>query len=308
MPKRTPKPAYWVPDDALSPRCPLVLADMNREGRIVAVLAAPSEWAVGGSAFDMLSKGRRTVAWMTEQMRGGVSCPMLVPVGEDVWMVDPRGYLSTGLMLLTRCPASAAVVAALAESRMLGNVVRHPDLLHADVLSSDEETHAAVRAMLSYWDAVDACIPRAGTNGDVYGNIAEPMRLIRTVAELCGCEVLGLSVADGLAQCRFEAACDLPMFGTMLLLVSACLRRHGAGRFSASLQDGGEGIALTLTAAMPRGKDLSVSPEVTFCRTLAERNLQIFDAETRDGVFCLHMCVVRKDFSLLGIKAEHGLR
>lgn len=309
MPKCSQKLTHWVPDDAPSTRCPFVLADMNREGRIVAASAVPSEWAVGGSVFHLLSTQRHVMTWLTEQMRGGVPCPMLIPVGDAVWTADPRLYLSTGLLLWTRCPASAAVVAALAESRMLGNVVLHPDIIvRASTLPADDETHAAVRAMLSHWDAVGACLPRAQTDAGTQKTVAELLRLIRTVADLCGCEVPAISVADGLEQCTYGAAYDLPMFCAMILLISAGFRRHGMGRFSVSLQDGGEGVAVTITAAVPRGKGIAASSEVAFCRTLAERNRQIFDAETRNGAFCLHMCVVRKDFSLLGIKAESELR
>ena len=211
MPKRKQRTTHWVPDNAPMAVSPFVLADMHREGQIVAASGVPTEWAVGTRVFSHLSVPRHMAAWLTERLREGALDPMLIPIGEQVWTVDPCLYLSTGLLFWTHCPASASVIAALAESGMLDRVVLHPDLPCAEVLPADEKTHAAVHTMLSRWDAVRACMPRVSPHTDTQETVAELLRLIRTTAEFCGCEVTSVSVAESLALCAYEAEYDLPM-------------------------------------------------------------------------------------------------
>jgi len=151
-------------------------------------------------------------------------------------------------------------------------------------------------------------MPRIVPHADTQETVAELLRLIRTTAEFCGCEVASISVAESLALCVYGAEYDFSVFCAMMLLLSTAFARLGVAELAVTLYDGGEGVAIAVMASVPRGKDPVATPEIAFCRTLAEKRRQIFDAETRDGEFCLHMCTVRKDFALLGIKTEQELR
>ena len=66
-----------------------------------------------------------------------------------------------------------------------------------------------------------------------------------------------------------------------------------------------EGLAVTLKLPLPsRGAFADESDGIAFCRALAEQNGQIFSCTAEGNIRQCTMCTVRKEFSLLGVKAE----
>lgn len=294
----------WELEENTPPQPPLLLADMHGDGRIVGALALPAARALGTHALPHLGVSVEDAAWLREQVRQGGAAPLLLPAGRMLYRVDPSLYLSTGLVLITRCPVPRRVAAAL--THLLGHVICHPTLMSENAPPSETALREGMLTLLPYWHAVSACLPPAGNVTDAPSVADALCRMLRACAALCGCEVEIAAAAPLPPLACGRVSYDLPLCCAVLLLWCMALRRHGARRFAAALQDGGEGIALSLTA---QDADEAVvrCEELAFCRTLAARGEQMLDAGMHDGACCLHLCAVRKDFSLLGIKTKPQL-
>ena len=124
MPESTLTASHWILDDASSPQHTFLLADMNREGCIVSAQGTSPVWQIGRPLLPLLSVCGDTVAWLEARLRENTTSPLLLGLGDEIWRADPQLYLSTGLLLLSRCPAAADTVVTLWENQMLGAAVQ----------------------------------------------------------------------------------------------------------------------------------------------------------------------------------------
>ncbi len=154
---------------------------------------------------------------------------------------------------------------------------------------------------------VEECLPR---QVDFEEEEEELLRLLRAVHRLCGISLrkLGERVPPMPESGIARAPVNTVLFVAMLLLLVGVFADHGLARSQAILYRVHEGIALRLILPCSIGAEHLPSCEtVSLCRQWAEARGQLFSFRYEAKQLHLSICVVNKEFSLLGIKTEGPL-
>ena len=289
---------YWEidPQDGL-PSSAWMLVDRHQDCRVIAADGA-SAHACGKRLNALLDQTQGLLDWMEMQSRNPEVEVMLLPLAGEMWFLFTHFYLSTGYWLFVHLPASDGDSLSLTSSGKLGSVAVFPNM-PADL---PRERDFDAYASLAWWETVGECLPQPTL---VTNELEEIENAVQAVARFCGIrvfigEVFGVAPgSEGIAP----GQTDLCMLRVMLMLIFSSLTRCGVSRVSVSFEGMEEGYALILDASgldgAPNARTWQPMQE---CRSLAERNGQIFTCTVQDRAMHLTLCSVRKDYALLGVK------
>lgn len=215
------------------------------------------------------------------------------------WLVLTHVYPSTGCLLWVRFPLPARTVLSLIQSGLLGNVACYPAEPEREPLWDP-----AIPKILDAWHTVLDCMPCEGAGRE------EVLRLTHAIAALSGIslqfDASGYMTDTTMMSPDAGTRYDHASYAVMLLLLTSAFAREGVTSLRLRTEEGAEGMIALLSADAPSAA-WSEKEELLFCRTLAERNGQLFSCLVRDGEVICRVCAVRKEYSLLGVKDEEDL-
>ena len=295
--------AYWEPDNMKGETLsPWMLLDWHREGRIDAGAKDGEAYSPGDRLSLRLLTCKGLGPWMKERLTDSLNLVWLIPFDGARWFVIPDLYLATGHLLLVRAPAPEKYAVAIAESGALGEIAVFPgSRADADWEKMDVMIHSCRDVLRT----VLACFPQ-GKHGP-----EEFYRILRAVATWTGTRLNRTLTAGRFIEAYTEtvsSGSDPALFSAMMLMILSALSRCRSGSLTVIPEQGEEGSLFSFKASsVQSGALLQESAEIAACRSLSERNCLVFDCTVRGKTFRGHMCVTRKEFSLLGMKTENDM-
>lgn len=291
---------YGIPGQAW------MLIDWHGECRVVACGGRELSYRVGENigwtAFGSFGVG----AWLETRLYAPMSDGLLIPLSGEVWLVCPQYHLSTGYLLLLRFPAPPRCVRTLAALGELG-VIEVFDRVPMPPAAPAETAGEFLSACSRFLGRIRGIMPQSGHSGTDGEQMSQ---LLCHAAGLCG--ILPTPCATEAVLPEPEdaydgdnrAAQDLPMFAAVMLMWMSFLHRCRLREVAWTFEKTAEGLAVSVTAPGIPENVAQNAPEIEACRTLAERNCQIFSCMAQEGTLQLLACTVRKDYALIGVKVE----
>lgn len=304
--------SYWEPErESTVPCSSWMLVDWNDNGRIVACAGmgetVSTDECIGDRLIDAFPYGEEPERLLAQES----DRTLFVPFVGTWWFIFPQWYLATGYLLLVRLPMPSGTVLALVKDGMMGELV-------SDALTWRSAAPAPIEMLgeqcLAAWRAASACLPQTvgeyadGMRGEEA--LREAHRLLRAISRFTGLRLSQTVTANSWCKACGHvegegAVGDLLLYSAVMLMLSSALARSGAKTWTVKPEPGEEGVLFTFrTSSLRRDAAMRDSIELTGCRALAGRNCLIFDSTVLGRSFRGHLCAVRKEFALLGIKDD----
>ena len=246
------------------------------------------------------------------QLNTGFLHPILLMHNHLFWYLIPQFYLSTGCCLLARLQVPPRVLYAFAESGEMGTVFMADNVKKPEkpLDASVEDAYVAVH---NWWFSIHACLPRQGIMyRSYYDFLGEILRLMQALSQIAGAAVEIVRTHEPVDIFPLPSSFDLNMFAFYTLVIFRLFRRFGKGtKISACIDTTSENLCIRysfVTAERAGFNTATVSPEIRQCMALAARYEQVFSCNVSDSLFTVRFCPNRKEYSVLGVKAEAKLR